>query len=76
MTTGAYTEPVNVTVNGCARSIPSGTTLASLLEVLALDPRMIVVERNLTILRDRDLFASVILEPGDSLELVHFVGGG
>lgn len=76
MQTGAVVEPVNLTVNGSRRSVPFGTTLASLLEILGLDPRMVVVEHNLTILRDRDLFASVALGAGDTLELVHFVGGG
>lgn len=76
MQMGAATEPVSLTVNGSPRTVPPGTTLASLLDTLALDPRRIVVEHNLTILRERDLFASVVLEPGDTLELVHFVGGG
>lgn len=69
-------ESVSLTVNGQPRTVAAGTTLASLLEILAIDPRMIVVEHNLTIIRDRSLFASILLEPGDTLELVHFVGGG
>ncbi len=76
MGTTTICEPVNVTVNGRRRPISPGTTLASLLQALELDPRRIVVEHNLAILRDRDLFASIILESGDTLELVHFVGGG
>ena len=52
------------------------TTLGALLRELGLDPRMIVVERNRTILRDRDAYDAVPLEPDDVLELVHFVGGG
>ena len=63
-------------MNGERRETAEGTTLAALLQALALDPRMIVVERNRAILRDRDLHGSVVLEEGDVLELVHFVGGG
>jgi thiamine biosynthesis protein ThiS len=37
---------------------------------------MIVVELNREILRDRDRFDSLTLRSGDTLELVHFVGGG
>jgi thiamine biosynthesis protein ThiS len=56
--------------------VAPGTTLAQFLAELQLDPRMIVVERNRTILRDREQFHAITLEHGDVLELVHFVGGG
>ncbi len=63
-------------VNGSARDVTGGTTLAELLASLGLDPRMIVVEHNRTILRDRDQYHTIVLSPDDVLELVHFVGGG
>ena len=69
-------ELVTLAVNGEAREVPRGTTLAALLEELGLDPRMIVVEHNREILRDRSSFATLELREGDTLELVHFVGGG
>ena len=40
-----------------------------------LDPDLVVVERNGRILR-REEFDRTALEPGDELEIVHFVGGG
>ena len=67
---------VAVTVNGERRELAAGTTLAQLLQTLELDPRMIVVERDREILRDRASFADLRLAAGDELELVHFVGGG
>ena len=67
---------IALTVNGEHRELADGTTLAQLLQALELDPRMIVVERNREILRDRAGFAELRLAPGDVLELVHFVGGG
>ena len=67
---------IALTVNGERRETAEGTTLAGLLGALSLDPRMIVVERNRAILRDRDAYDAVALEPDDVLELVHFVGGG
>jgi thiamine biosynthesis protein ThiS len=76
MTNTAVAEQVTLTVNGQQQHIRAGTTLASLLAALDLDPRMIVVEYNGTIVRDRDDFATATLESGDTLELVHFVGGG
>jgi len=65
-----------LTVNGAERRIPAGWTLADLLASLELDARTVVIERNGTILRDRASFAKLELTADDSLEIVHFVGGG
>jgi thiamine biosynthesis protein ThiS len=67
---------ITLTVNGGQRRIPAGSTLADLLASLELDARAVVVEHNGTILRDRSSFASLGLATDDSLEIVHFVGGG
>jgi len=67
---------VRVTVNGERRTLAAGTTLAELLRAHDLAPRLVVVERNRAILRDRASFGSLTLADGDVLELVHFVGGG
>lgn len=76
MRTEASEATVTLTVNGDRRMVPRGSTLAGLLRSLDLDPRTIVVEHNRVILRERDRFADVPLGEGDTLELVHFVGGG
>jgi len=67
---------IPLTVNGEAREVPAGATMADLLRSLALDPQLVVVERNREILRDRDALPSVPLAAGDAIEIVHFVGGG
>jgi thiamine biosynthesis protein ThiS len=69
------TGTIEVTVNGEARAIDAGHTVTSFLESLDLHPAMVVVERNREIL-DRDRYDQVGVEEGDTLELVHFVGGG
>jgi thiamine biosynthesis protein ThiS len=74
--TEAVAGEVVLRVNGAERRIPDDWTLADLLSSLELDARTVVVERNGTILRDRSSFASVGLVTDDSLEIVHFVGGG
>ena len=66
---------ITIRVNGDAREVPAGLTVAGLLEHLGLHPRMVVVERNGDILR-RDALAACPVAPGDTYELVHFVGGG
>ena len=74
--TEAVAEEVVLIVNGAARRVPAGWTLADLLAALQLDARTVVVERNAIILRDRASFASLELAADDSIEIVHFVGGG
>jgi thiamine biosynthesis protein ThiS len=74
--TEAVAGEVVLAVNGVVRRVPLGFTVADLLASLSLDARTVVVERNGTILRDRSSFASLELATDDSLEIVHFVGGG
>ncbi|HTO72422.1 MAG TPA: sulfur carrier protein ThiS [Gemmatimonadales bacterium] len=62
-------------INGEPRDVPEGLSLAGLLEHLALDPRMVVVEHNRAIVR-RPQLGEVMVKEGDAVELVHFVGGG
>lgn len=69
-------ETATITLNGDLRAIPAGTTIATLLASLELDPRLVVVERNRLIVRDRDSFPNTPLTDGDAIEIVHFVGGG
>lgn len=78
MTTQAVHEPptLALTVNGERRSVSPNTTLAGFLAELSLDPRVVVVELNRTILRDRETYDTVTLCENDVLEIVHFVGGG
>lgn len=66
---------IELQVNGRPRVVSEGLTVRELLEKLDLQPATIVVERNLEIL-ERDAYDEVVLEEGDRLELVHFVGGG
>jgi thiamine-phosphate pyrophosphorylase len=70
----ALGSSVTVQVNGEPRRVASGS-LAELLAELGLDPRAVVVEHNRRIVR-RDSLAATPLGAGDSIELVHFVGGG
>ena len=74
--TEAVAGEVVLSVNGTQKPVPVGSTLADLLASLELDARGVVVECNGTILRDRSSFASLKLAADDSIEIVHFVGGG
>ena len=73
--TDTQTGTILVRVNGDQREIPAGLTAAGLLAHLELHPRTVVVEHNGAILRREALDAAPV-SAGDTIELVHFVGGG
>ena len=66
---------IQIEVNGAARSVPQGLTVAELLEALGLRPELVAVERNARLVR-RSERATTPLASGDRIELVTLVGGG
>lgn len=66
---------MRITVNGEPEDITEGLTLLDLILERGLAPGAVVAELNRDIVAGGD-FAAVRLNPGDSLELLHFVGGG
>jgi thiazole synthase len=66
---------MHIIVNGEGRDLEAPVTVAGLLDRLGLDARRIAVERNRELVR-RSEFAAIVLEEGDALEIVHFIGGG
>jgi thiazole synthase len=68
-------ETIGIRVNGEPRSIAGGLSVAEVVERLGLDPVKVAVERNLELV-PRSLLGHVLVEDGDALEIVHFVGGG
>jgi len=65
---------VNITINGEAASIEPLSVLDYLCQ-LGIDPRRVAVELNREIL-PKGAYPDTALKEGDSLEIVHFVGGG
>jgi thiamine biosynthesis protein ThiS len=66
---------MTLTLNGLPRECANGSTMADLLAALDMSVDSVVVEHNNVIL-NRALFAGTLLAEGDSIELVHMVGGG
>jgi len=62
-------------VNGKEREVDLPINLANFLEENNIEPRLIAIEYNGTIIK-RDQWSSVNLEAGDRLEIVHMVAGG
>ena len=63
-------------VNGEERTVAAGSTIGDLLRELSVSAAAVVVEHNREIVRDRSRLDSMVLATGDSVEIVHFVGGG
>jgi len=66
---------ISIQLNGEAREVPGGLTLAALVEWLKLPADRVAVERNLEIV-PRGQWLQTPVRAGDRLEVVHFVGGG
>lgn len=67
--------PVEITVNGEKKTVPPGLTVQGLLDQYGVIASRVAVEYNREIL-DRSRYGSTVLNSGDVLEIVQFVGGG
>lgn len=67
--------PIAVTVNGEKREVPAGTTVSDLLALIGIAGGKVAVERNRAIVA-RSSFDTQVLDDGDVIEIVRFVGGG
>lgn len=66
---------IEITLNGEKRKIAEPATIASLLETLGLAERRVAVLRNGEVVR-RAEFEATDLSEGDSIDIIHMVGGG
>lgn len=66
---------MKIKVNGEVHEVPESLTVEALLARLSLPSARVAIERNLDIL-PRAQWPSTKVEPNDSYEIVHFVGGG
>jgi thiamine biosynthesis protein ThiS len=66
---------LTITVNGEAKQVAAGATVADLVALLELKPERLAVELNRRIVR-RAGWQQTALSDGDRVEIVHFVGGG
>ncbi len=66
---------MKVRINSEEREIPDGLTVTALLDHLGMARDRIAIERNLDIL-PRANWQTTTVQPNDSFEIVHLVGGG
>ncbi len=66
---------MKLTINGEEKSFADGLSLSGLVEKLGMKADRVAIELNREIV-PRDRWSSTMLQDGDRLEIVHFVGGG
>jgi thiazole synthase len=66
---------MRITLNGEAREVTEGQSVASLLADLGIQAERVAVELNLAIV-DRPAFTGTALSDGDRVEVIGFIGGG
>jgi len=66
---------MQVRLNGELREVPDGITVAGLLGHLGVKAQRVAVEVNETVVT-KDRYETRAIGPGDSVEIVAFVGGG
>lgn len=66
---------MEIVLNGKQKKINSNVSVENLLKELKINSKSVVVELNFYILA-KDKYGSTYLKDKDSVEIVHFVGGG
>ena len=66
---------MRITLNGDPYELAEPLTIGRLLATLEIDPRRVAVEHNLVIVK-RATYNTSIVQSGDQVEIVNFVGGG
>lgn len=66
---------MEITVNGEKQHHRGPLTVGGLLQSLGIDPRSVVVERNLQIVARSEMENEPVVA-GDAIEIIRFVGGG
>ncbi len=66
---------MQITLNGEKKEIPDASTVLGLLEFLKIQHQRVAVELNESIVK-KDRYAEAVINEGDALEVVSFMGGG
>jgi sulfur carrier protein len=66
---------MQIRLNGKAREVSEGISIQRLLEDLQLQPMRVAVQVNMDIVK-RDRYREVLLQPGDTVEILTMMSGG
>ena len=64
-----------ITLNGDKHELAAPLSVSELLQRLDIDQRRVAVELNLTVVK-KAAYDSAVINDGDEVEIVNFVGGG
>ena len=66
---------MEITLNGETKRIDSEVTLDRLLDLFSLPRQRVAIELNKAVIRRND-WPEIPISDGDTIEVIHFVGGG
>jgi len=66
---------MTIFINGEARELDDGLTVAAMLDALELPKQRVAIELNRRVVRKQE-WESTAVADNDRIEVVHFVGGG
>ncbi len=66
---------MTIQLNGDRFEVTGPLTIGALLAQLKIDPRLVAVEHNIEVVK-RHRYDTTIVNEGDEIEIVNFVGGG
>jgi thiamine biosynthesis protein ThiS len=71
----AFYRAMTIKLNGDPHQVPGPLSVSALLEQLEIDARRVAVELNLAVVK-KAAYDSSVINDGDEVEIVNFVGGG
>ncbi len=66
---------MQVEINGLKQELPPNSNVLQLLQQFEIAAEGIAVEINLTVI-DRQAYDATVLQDGDTVEIIRFIGGG
>ena len=66
---------MTIKLNGDSHQLPGPLSISALLQRLEIDSRRVAVEHNLSVVK-KTAYDSSLINDGDEVEIVNFVGGG
>lgn len=66
---------MQITLNGKPHTLERPINILELSEILRLEPTQVAIERNREIV-PRSFYSKTMLDAGDEVEIVAFIGGG
>lgn len=66
---------MRVKINGEMREVPGEISLTDLLDHLSMPSRLLAIELNKQVVRKKD-WGHITIKDADTIEIIHFVGGG